>query len=116
MAEMNLNYAVMVSAAQVGQQYATQSIELSRLLYRAERNWGLWPIGLGDISATAFVDSGSSWNSQQSYSALTGIGAELQIDAIVLYGNALPIHIGYAHGLDSKLGKDEVYIKLAAEF
>ncbi|WP_217539823.1 TolB [Vibrio metschnikovii] len=104
------------SAAQVGQQYATQSIELSRLLYRAERNWGLWPIGLGDISATAFVDSGSSWNSQQSYSALTGIGAELQVDAIVLYGNVLPIRIGYAHGLDSKLGKDEVYIKLAVEF
>ncbi len=104
------------SAAQVGQAYATQSVELSRLLYRAERNWNLWPIGLGDISGSVFVDSGSSWNDNQSYQALTGIGAEVQIDTIVLYGGTLPVRIGYAHGLDSKLGKDEVYIKLTAQF
>lgn len=104
------------SAAQVGQAYATQSVELSRLLYRAERNWNLWPIGLGDISGSVFVDSGSSWNDNQNYQALTGIGAEVQIDTIVLYGGTLPVRIGYAHGLDSKLGKDEVYIKLTAQF
>lgn len=104
------------SAVQTGQQYVTQSIELSRLLYRTERNWGLWPIGLGDVSASAFVDSGSSWNNQQSYDALTGVGVELQLDAVLLYSSVLPIRIGYAHGLDSQRGKDEVYIKLGTEF
>ncbi|WP_150149106.1 TolB-like translocation protein [Candidatus Enterovibrio altilux] len=102
--------------AQVGQAYTTQSITLSHLIYRVNRNWDVWPIGFGAISGSVFINSGSSWNDNQRYQALTGVGAEVQIETIGFYFYQLPVIIGYNHGLDSQLGKDQVYIKLSAQF
>ncbi len=101
---------------QVGQAYTTQSITLSHLIYRVNRNWDVWPIGFGAISGSVFINSGSSWKDNQRYQALTGVGAEVQIETIGFYSHQLPVLIGYNHGLDSQLGKDQVYIKLSAQF
>ena len=85
-------------------------------LGRVERNWGLYPVGLGDISASVFIDSGAAWDSGQSRKQLTGAGTELTIEAKLGYSFTLPVTLGYAHGFDDKLGKDKFYIGITGTF
>ncbi len=101
---------------QSGNHYFTQRVEFSTWLARVERNWGLYPIGLGDISATAFVDSGSAWKEGGKYDALTGVGISATIELKMGYNLTLPLTVGYANGLDSELGKDQFFFSVSGEF
>ncbi|MDN3685766.1 hypothetical protein QW180_28160 [Vibrio sinaloensis] len=101
---------------QSGNHYFTQRVEFSTWLARVERNWGLYPVGLGDISATLFADSGSAWNDEGSYEALTGIGLSTTIEMRLGYNLNLPITLGYASGLDDELGKNQFFLSVSGNF
>ncbi|EGA70702.1 WD-40 repeat-containing protein [Vibrio sinaloensis DSM 21326] len=101
---------------QSGNHYFTQRVEFSTWLARVERNWGLYPVGLGDISATLFADSGSAWNDEGSYEALTGIGVSTTIEMRLGYNLNLPITLGYASGLDDELGKNQFFLSVSGNF
>ncbi|MDF2153436.1 hypothetical protein [Vibrio sp. CAU 1672] len=103
-------------SAQRGHRYATQRLSARTWLGRVEQNWSLYPVGLGDISASVFVDSGSVWGKNQSRNQLTGAGTELTVEAKLGYGYTVPITLGYAHGFDEKLGKDKFYIGITSLF
>ncbi|PSW20522.1 hypothetical protein C9I98_06630 [Photobacterium sanctipauli] len=102
--------------AQRGDRYFTQRLSLTSHLARVERNWALFPIGLGDISGTAFVDSGAAWDSGESLEQLTGTGVELTVEAKLGYGLRFPVTVGYAYGFDDELGKDEFYLRVSSLF
>ncbi|UXI03206.1 hypothetical protein [Photobacterium sp. TY1-4] len=103
-------------SVQVGHRYATQRLALETWLARVERNWSLYPVGLGDISGNLFVDSGAAWDSGSSKKQLTGVGAELTLEAKLGYQLTLPVTLGYARGLDSNLGEDKVYFSIVSRF
>lgn len=100
-------------SVQRGHRYATQRLELETWLGRVERNWSLYPVGLGDLSGSLFVDSGAAWDSGKDRKQLTGIGAQITVEAKLGYNLTLPITLGYAYGLDNEQGKDEVYLSVS---
>ncbi|WP_022941805.1 hypothetical protein [Psychromonas hadalis] len=102
--------------ALVGHVYATQRIEINSLLMRFERNWGLFPLGMGDIAGTVFVDSGSAWDVGEKYDPITGFGAQIQLEFKLGYNYALPINLGYAYGTDDALGKDYFYLNFGSAY
>jgi len=99
-----------------GHIYATQRIELNAWLGRFERNWGLLPIGMGDIASTLFMDSGSAWDKGNRYDPITGIGAQIQIEFKLGYNYSLPINLGYAYGTDDALGKGYLYLNFGSNY
>jgi hypothetical protein len=102
--------------AQLGQRYMTQRLEVNTWLGRFERNWGLFPLGMGDIAGTFFIDSGSAWDVGGDYDPITGIGAQLQIEFKLGYNYSLPISLGYAYGTDDVLGKDYLYLNFGSNY
>ncbi len=100
-------------SVQRGHRYATQRLVLETWLGRVERNWSLYPVGLGDLSGSVFIDSGAAWDSGEDRNQLTSVGAEFTFEAKLGYNLTLPVTLGYAHGLDSDQGKDEVYLTVS---
>lgn len=103
-------------SVQWGHRYATQRLQLSSWLGRFERNWGLFPIGLGDLSGALFVDSGANWESGQDVKQLTGLGTELTAELKLGYQLTLPVTLGLAQGLDSEKGQFKGYLRIQIEF
>jgi len=101
---------------QRGHRYATQRLQLNSWLGRVERNWSLFPVGLGDISGALFVDSGASWDAGQDVKQLTGIGGELTAELKLGYNMTLPLTLGLAKGLDSENGKYQGYLRMQMGF
>jgi len=100
-------------STQRGHRYVTQRLVLETWLGRVERNWSLYPVGLGDLSGSVFIDSGAAWDSGEDRNQLTGVGAEFTFEAKLGYNLTLPVTLGYAHGLDNDQGKDEVYLTVS---
>jgi hypothetical protein len=103
-------------SAQRGHRYATQRLELETWLSRLERNWGLYPVGVGDISGSVFIDAGAMWNESNDIKQLTGAGLQITIETKLGYGLTLPVTFGYAHGFDDDLGKEQFYLNVSGGF
>ncbi|MFC1503763.1 hypothetical protein ACFL53_05460, partial [Pseudomonadota bacterium] len=103
-------------SVQRGHQYATQRLELETWLARAERNWSLYPVGLGDISGSLYVDSGAAWDTRKDAKQLTGVGTQITIETKLGYNLTLPVTFGYAKGLDSDKGKNQFFVRIASFF
>ncbi|MCW8328375.1 hypothetical protein MD588_06095 [Photobacterium sp. SDRW27] len=103
-------------SAQRGHRYATQRLELKTWLTRFERNWSLYPVGLGDLSGSVFVDSGAAWDSGDDIKQLTGAGVQMTLEAKLGYNLTLPVTLGYAYGFDDEEGKDQVYLSVSGSF
>jgi hypothetical protein len=103
-------------SVQRGHRYATERLELTTWLGRVERNWSLFPVGLGDVSGSLFVDSGAAWNAGEDVDQLTGVGGQLTVEVKLGYNMTLPVALGYAKGLDSGNGKDQVYFRMQSAF
>ncbi|MFT6986383.1 MAG: hypothetical protein ACJAT7_002218 [Psychromonas sp.] len=103
-------------SVQRGHRYATERLQLSSWLGRVERNWSLFPVGLGDISGALFVDSGASWDTGQDIKQLTGIGGELTAELKLGYKMTLPVTFGLAQGLDSEEGQLKGYLRMQMGF
>ncbi|GLS91955.1 hypothetical protein GCM10007916_30250 [Psychromonas marina] len=99
-----------------GHHYFTQRIELNSWLGRFERNWGIFPLGMGDIAGTLFLDSGTAWDAGESLEPIMGIGAQLQLEFKLGYNYSLPINLGYAYGTDKQLGKDYLYLNFGSSY
>ncbi|MEH6533363.1 MAG: hypothetical protein V7735_18720 [Photobacterium frigidiphilum] len=103
-------------SVQLGHRYATQRLEIETWLGRLERNWGLYPVGIGDISGSVFIDSGAAWKESNNIQQLTGAGVQITIEAKLGYGLTLPVTLGYAHGFDEELGKEQFYLNVTGNF
>ncbi|WP_019614729.1 PD40 domain-containing protein [Psychromonas ossibalaenae] len=103
-------------SVQQGDRYVVQRLEVNSWLGRVERNWSLFPVGLGDISGKLFVDSGAAWHDGQDVKQLTGIGGELTAELKLGYNITLPVTVGLAKGLDDKYGKYQGYMQLQVGF
>ncbi|WP_028863278.1 PD40 domain-containing protein [Psychromonas aquimarina] len=103
-------------SVQRGHRYAVQRLEVNTWLGRVERNWSLFPAGLGDISGKLFVDSGAAWYGGQDAELLTGIGGELTAELKLGYNMTLPVTVGLAKGLDDKYGKTQGYMQVQMGF
>ncbi|RLP52614.1 MAG: hypothetical protein D6160_19780 [Ketobacter sp.] len=76
-----------------------------------------FPVGLGKIGLTAFIDHGAAWEEGTSKSFYTGVGVELSPELLVGYSTfRIESTLGFAQGLDSELGESVVYLRLGAEF
>ncbi len=92
------------------------SVEYRFPVWRLERSAMIPPIGLQQLSAAVFVDRGATWRDGSPDKYYTGSGVELYADTIFGYSTVVRITLGYAHGHDSRLGKDNVYLRLGASF
>jgi hypothetical protein len=104
---------------QIGNRLQLNSLEYRFPLLRIDKNWGFIPLGLGDISANIFVDSGAAWSDIKGHTNidyLTGTGFEISTDISIFYRTRLPVRLGYAKGFDEKLGDDVFYVNIGQSF
>ena len=101
------------SAVQGGNNVQVNRLAFDQSLARIEEGWGIWPVGAGDITGRLFVDHGAAWFDGNSQDYLTGVGVELNVEAVAFYRLLLPMTFGYAKGLDSTLGEDRAYCTIS---
>lgn len=92
------------SGVQEGHKIHRQSLSMAWPLARIDDNWNLNPVGIADVSASLFVDTGKAWFDHQHRSQLVGIGAELTTELILGYRALAPIKLGFAKGLNKANG------------
>ena len=84
-------------------------------LQRIERGIMTPPVGLMQWFGTVFVETGSAYfDSPDKY--YSGAGAEIDADINIFYHAGLRVSLGYAHGFDSDIGDDLVYLKIGSSF
>lgn len=100
-----------------GRRMQIASLEWRFPLKLVERGLMAPPIGLLQWSGSLFTESGAAWDEggspDQYYSS---VGMELNNDINIFYGINLRLRLGYAHGLDDKLGEDRFYLSLGSSF
>jgi hypothetical protein len=75
-----------------------------------ERGWVGPPLGVDRIYGRALFESGSAWDVGQI--PRSSVGLELDLILVLGYSVALPLSLGWAHGLDAG-GVHEFYIRFA---
>jgi hypothetical protein len=82
---------------------------------RTERGVMAPPIGLMQWFGTVFAETGSAYHdSPEEYYSSAGL--ELDADVNLFYGVVLRVSAGYAHGFDSDIGDDLVYLRTGSSF
>jgi len=103
-------------AALRGRRAMLASVEWRFPLLRLERGWMAPPLGLDQLSATFFIDSGAAWQHGSTPDRyFTGSGAELNSDVRAFYNWPLRVRLGYAHGFNGS-GENQFYLQLGASF
>ncbi len=94
------------------------SAEYRLPLFKLERSFMTPPIGLHELHATVFYDSGAAWNNNVSAPDKYYSSAGLEVTAIttLFFHARLNIVLGFARGLDDTLGEDKSYLRLGASF
>ncbi len=84
-------------------------------LQRIERGLMAPPVGILQWFGNVFVEMGSAYqDSPDKYYSSAGI--ELSADISLFYLLTLRTRLGYAHGFDSQIGEDRVYLKIGSSF
>lgn len=105
------------SGVQQGHYIYRQTVSFGFPLARIDNNWNLNPLGLMDISANVFAESGKAWFRRQNRDTLTSIGAEITTELVLGYRLLLPVKVGYAHGLDEANGRtSQSYVSIGLFF
>ena len=75
-------------------------------------------MGIGDIYANVFYESGSAWNKGDTKKKqYNSAGAQITFDWLIGFDSIkLPVTIGVAKGLDKDLGETQSYVKIGFEF
>ncbi|NOQ90465.1 MAG: hypothetical protein GQ549_05925 [Gammaproteobacteria bacterium] len=84
-------------------------------LQRIERGIMTPPVGLMQWFGKVFVETGSAYfDSPDKY--YSSAGMEIDADISLFYGAVLRSSVGYAHGFDSDIGEDLVYLRIGSSF
>ena len=103
-------------AALTGSNFAMATAEWKTPLAYHYDGWFVPPLGIGRESLTLFVDSGDAWSQGEAIEAKTGVGVELNFEALLGYDLLrLSTTLGVASGLD-KGGESRVYLRVALPF
>ncbi len=94
------------------------SLEYRVPIFRFQRGITVPPIGLHQLHATIFADTGGTWDDDENRpdKYYTGVGVELNMDIIFGYNFYLPLRIGFASGLDDEIGENQIYLQLGATY
>lgn len=99
-----------------GRRAVLASVEWRFPLLRLERGWMAPPLGLDQLSATFFIDSGAAWQHGSTPDRyFTGSGVELNSDVRAFYNLPLRVRLGYAYGF-ADVGEHQLYLQLGASF
>jgi hypothetical protein len=75
------------------------------------------PVGLGRVHGATFLESAQVTRESKTSSWYSGLGLEVTTELLLGYDAlTLPLTIGFAHGLDDKLGENSVYIYSSVQF
>ena len=73
------------------------------------------PVGIMQWFGTVFAETGSAYqDSADRY--YSDAGVEVSVDLALFYNVILQTRMGYAHGFDSEIGDDRVYVKIGSSF
>ncbi|MEN9464774.1 MAG: hypothetical protein RL217_955 [Pseudomonadota bacterium] len=100
---------------QTGEAFYSAKLSVDTWLYRVERNWGLWPLGLGDLGLTLWGADASAFTGAQA-KPLDALGLELNVELVLGYQMVLPLKLGLAQGLDKRLGESQGYLEVQMGF
>ncbi len=100
---------------QAGEAFYSAKLSVDTWLYRVERNWGLWPLGLGDLGLTLWGTDASAFIGAQA-KPLDALGVEVNVDVVLGYQLVLPLKLGVAQGLDKRLGESQGYLEVQMGF
>jgi hypothetical protein len=82
---------------------------------RIERGVMTPPVGIMQWFGSVFAETGSAYqDSPDTYYSSAGI--EITADINVFYNLLLRTRVGYAHGFDSEIGEDRIYLKVGSSF
>ena len=102
----------------IGNNMRLVSAEYRFPIDRIEHGWMVPPIGINQLHGTLFYDVGGVWYNDSSgpdhYYA--GAGFELDADLDVFYNVRLRTSLGFAKGLDARLGENKVYLRIGSQF
>lgn len=90
------------SGVQYGLGYHFGRLEWRHWLGRVERNWYVWPLGLGDYSFTARAEGAQSWQQDHMQEWLSSVSLQFNVEMILGYRAVVPLVLGVAKGLDDK--------------
>ena len=94
----------------------TQVLAFSGSLGASSRAEGLWPILLDRLSASLFVDAGSTWFDSSDFELIASAGTELSIDLGLNYAALYRFRVGFAWPFDQALGDPTVYLAFGTAF
>jgi len=84
-------------------------------LQRIEKGIMTPPIGLMQWFGSVFAETGSAYqDSPDTY--YSSAGFEIDADINIFYAGTLRARLGYAHGFDSSIGDDLVYLRVGSSF
>lgn len=109
------SFAGYQSGALQGNHLYQGKLSYRQWLARVERNWGMWPLGLGDISAQLWSQTGNAWYTEHQQ-PFTSLGVQLDIELILGYQMVAPLSFAVAHGLDKEQGRTQAYVQLGFVF
>ncbi|RAL24632.1 hypothetical protein DL240_00010 [Lujinxingia litoralis] len=99
-----------------GSQYQLAKLEYRFPILDLDKGFSTLPLFFRQIKGQVFLDTGSAYNGYLSDAQiLTGIGAEVQLDAILGYYASNSLRLGYARGLGPE-GLSDLYLLLGASF
>jgi len=101
----------------IGRQMTLVSAEWRVPVIEVFNGWMSPPVGAGKTAMSVFVDTGKAAEEWESGHFFTGVGLELSPQILIGLDNfLLDTRLGFAQGLDDKLGETSVYISLGASF
>jgi len=99
----------------IGRRAQLLSAEWRIPIQRVERGVMTPPVGIMQWFGSVFAEAGSAYrNSPDTYYSSAGI--EITADINVFYNLLLRTRVGYAHGFDSEIGDDRLYLKVGSSF
>lgn len=104
------------AGTQFGDTFYKASVAYEAWLARIEKNWDLWPLGVGDISTKLWLANAAAWWQGSAEHSATALGIELKTEFILGYQIPVPVILGMAQGLDKEEGKTQAYLRLGLVF
>ncbi len=75
-------------------------------------------IGIGvEKICSLFSESGAAWDRGEKRRFYSSVGMEFSAELLIGFDSInIPITLGFAQGLDSELGENEVYFRLGIDY